>query len=207
MRRPPNTKRSSSLLAAALDSAGPEFEGAFVRLSNVLEPLPFDADLLPHLTQFTGRTSIRNALVAWLADRSASRVFWITGVPGIGKTALAACLCHHNAEVVAFHLCARGHALKADPRRCILSIAFQLASQLPDYQTRLAAIDLEQIIRGIDARTIFDLLDLSAIVRPPGLARDLVVLVDGLDEASREGTNPLASLLASEFRRRRAGSG
>jgi tetratricopeptide (TPR) repeat protein len=187
------------ILAAALDSAGPEFEGAFVRLSNVLEPLPFDADLPPHLAQFTGRTSIRKALAAWLADRSASRVFWITGVPGIGKTALAAWLCHHNAEVVAFHLCARGHGLKADPRRCILSIAFQLASQLPDYQTRLTAINLEQIVRETDARTIFDLLisqPLSGLPRPAG---DLVVLVDGLDEASREGTNPFASLLASEF--------
>lgn len=188
-----------ALLAAALDSAGPEFEGAFVRLSNVLEPLPFEADILPHLAQFTGRKSIRNALAAWLADRSASRVFWITGVPGIGKTALAAWLCHHSAEVVAFHLCTRGHGLKADPRRCILSIAFQLASQLPDYQARLTAINLEQITREADARTIFDLLisqPLSGLPRPAG---DLVVLVDGLDEASRDGTNPLASLLASEF--------
>jgi tetratricopeptide (TPR) repeat protein len=187
------------ILAAALESAGPEFEGAFVRLSHVLEPLPFDADLLPHLPHFTGRTSIRNALAAWLADKSAARVFWITGVPGIGKTALAAWLCHHKAEVVAFHLCARGHSLKADPRRCILSIAFQLASQLPDYQTRLTAINLEQLIRETDARTIFDVLisqPLSGLPRPSG---DLVVLVDGLDEASREGTNPLASLLASEF--------
>jgi tetratricopeptide (TPR) repeat protein len=187
------------ILAAALASAGPEFEGAFIRLSNVLEPLPFDADILPHLSQFTGRRSIRNAVAAWLADRNASRVFWITGVPGIGKTALAAWLCHHNAEVVAFHLCIRGHGVKADPRRCVLSIAFQLASQLPDYQTRLTTINLEQIIRETDARTIFDLLisqPLSGLSRPAG---DLVVLVDALDEASRHGTNPLASLLASEF--------
>jgi hypothetical protein len=66
------------VLAAALEGAGTEFEGAFVRLLHVLEPLPFDADLLPHLTHFTGRTSMRTAVATWLA---------CSGLPGFRESA------------------------------------------------------------------------------------------------------------------------
>jgi tetratricopeptide (TPR) repeat protein len=188
------------ILAGALESGGLEFEGGFVRLFQLLEPLPFDADLLPHAARFIGRKSVLKKVEAWLADAHAPRLFWITGIPGVGKTALAAWLCQKRPEVAAFHLCSRGHTQKADPRRCVLSIAFQLASQLPDYQARLNSLNLEQITAETDARTIFDLLICQPLSgsfpRPP---RDLVVVVDALDEAKRDGRNQLAALLASEF--------
>lgn len=189
-----------TVLVEALESDGEAFEGAFVRLFHLLEPLPFDAELLPQVAQFSGRKSLLNKVESWLADRAATRLFWITGIPGVGKTALASWLCHQRPEVAAFHICSRGHSQKTDPRRCVLSLAFQLASQLPDYQARLNSLNLEQLTSETDARTIFDLLisqPLSGSFPQP--ASDLVIVVDGLDEAAREGQNPLAALLASEF--------
>jgi len=189
-----------AILAGALESDGPEFEGAFVRLFHLLQPLPFDAEILPHVAHFSGRRSMLNKVEAWLADPAAPRMFWITGIPGVGKTAVASWLCHHHPQVAAFHLCSRGHSQKADPRRSVLSLAFQLASQLPDYQARLNSLNLEQLTGETDARTIFDLLISQPLSGAfPGPARDLVVVVDGLDEATREGQNPLAALLASEL--------
>jgi hypothetical protein len=187
-------------LADALESGIADFEGAYIRLSRVLDPLPFDAELLPNVGRFTGRESLQKKVAEWLADPAAPRVFWITGIPGVGKTAFASWLCHTRPEVVAFHLCSRGHSQKADPRRCVLSLAFQLASQLPDYQTQLNSLNLEQLMAEKDARTIFDLVITQPLAGAlPQPARDLVMLIDGLDEAARDGQNALAALLASEL--------
>jgi WD40 repeat protein/tetratricopeptide (TPR) repeat protein len=172
------------------------------KLRALLEPLPFDADLAQHLRRFTGRQWVMDRIDAWLRDAAASRVFWITGAPGVGKTAIAAWLCQHRPEVAAFHLCRHGHVQKSDPRRCVLSIAYQLSTQLAEYQDRLNGLDLARLIPESDARTLFDRLlvqPLSAnFPRPKGI---VVVLIDALDEATSMGRNELAMFLATEFRR------
>jgi WD40 repeat protein len=189
-------------LALALERDELAFEGVRAKLHALLDPLPFDADTAQHLTRFTGRQWVFDQIDAWLRDPAASRVFWITGAPGVGKTAIAAWLCEHRPEVVAFHLCRHGHIQKSDPRRCVLSIAYQLSTQLADYQDRLNQLDLPRLIPESDARTLFDRLivqPLSAnFPRPEGI---VVVLIDALDEATTVGRNELASFLATEFRR------
>jgi len=187
-------------LAEALEQDRIEFEGAQSRLHRILEPLPFDADITQHLHRFTGRQWVFDRIGAWLADPKASRVFWITGSPGVGKTALASWLCYHSREVAAFHLCRYGHVQKSDPRRCVRSVAYQLGTQLPDYAARLNALNLESIIAESNARTLFDAL----IVQPlsgslPRPDRTIVILIDALDEATQDGQNELAAFIASEF--------
>jgi len=60
---------------------------------------------------------------------------------------------------------------------------------------------LERLVREAkEAKTLFDLL----IVQPlhggfPDPDRTMIILIDGLDEATREGTNELANFLWSEF--------
>jgi len=186
-------------LAEALERGRLDFEGIQARLLARLKPLPFDADIAQHLERFTGREWVFERIDAWLREPEASRVFWITGAPGVGKTAIASWLCHHR-EVVAFHLCQHGHVQKSDPRRAVLSIAYQLATQLPDFEERLAALDLERLVPESNARTLFDCL----VVQPlsggfPDPGRTLIVLIDALDEATREGGNELASFGATEF--------
>jgi hypothetical protein len=187
-------------LVEALEQDRLDFEGAQSRLLRLLDPPPFDADIMLHLARFTGRQWVFNRIDAWLADPHASRVFWITGLPGSGKTALASWLCYHCREVVAFHLCRHGHVQKSDPRRCVLSIAYQLSTQLPDYQARLSALNLEQIIPESNAQTLFD----NLIVQPlsknfPKPDREVVALIDALDEATEGAKNELAAFIASEF--------
>jgi hypothetical protein len=187
-------------LAEALEHDRLDFEGVQSRLFRLLEPLPFDADLNQHLPRFTGRLWVFERLDAWLADPAASRVFWITGAPGVGKTALASWLCARRREVAAFHLCRHGHDQKADPRKCVLSLAYQLGSQLPAYQQRLSALNLEKLAAEANARTLFD----GLIVQPlgerfPPPDRTVLVLIDALDEATKDGKNELAGFLASEF--------
>jgi hypothetical protein len=189
-------------LLHALEHDVLDFEGVPANLHALLDPLPFDADIAQHLARFTGRQWVFDQIDVWLHDPSASRVFWITGASGVGKTAIAAWFCEHRPEVKAFHLCRHGHAQKSNPRKCVPSLAYQLSTQLADYQDRLNQLDLRQIIAESDARTLFDRLivqPLSAnFPRPEGI---VVVLIDALDEATVEGHNELASFLATEFRR------
>jgi WD40 repeat protein len=187
-------------LLTAIEQEGVDSHGAQARLLALFDPLPFDAEVNEHLARFTGRNWILEDIEAWLADQKAGKIYWIAGPPGSGKTALASKLLATRSEIVAVHFCRFGHAQKADPKRCVLSIAYQLATQLPEYEQRLTSLHLEQIIPESDARTLFDRLvvqPLSANLQDP--RRVLVVLIDALDEATRDGRNQLASFIAAEF--------
>ena len=186
-------------LLKALDEDKVEFEIQHTRLLHILNPLEFSADVAKHVARFTGREWLLNDLNAWLADSGASRVFWITGGPGAGKTALAAYLCHTRSEAVAFHFCQYGHDDKSDPRRCLMSLAYQLGSQIPEYQERLAAMDLNaEVVKSVN--TLFD----NLIVQPlfaigSRVKRTMLIIIDALDEATHNDHNELAEFIATRF--------
>lgn len=77
------------------------------------------------------------------------------------------------------------------------SIAWQLSTQLPEYGDRLCAIaDLETVCRESNAQTLFDRLVVQPLhtgFTPPD--RTIIVLIDGLDEATVDGRNELAAFL------------
>lgn len=188
-------------LLKAIEEDQLDFEGTQQRLIKVLQPLEFDADILHHLPKFTGRKWIFDKVDAWLAENPPrQRVFWISGGPGVGKTALSAVLSYRYLEVAALHLCKFGHVQKSDARRVVTSVAYQLTTQLPEYEARLAAMDVERLMLD-DARTLFDSLLVQPLVKltPPG--RAIVILIDALDEATHDGHNELASFIAAEFPR------
>jgi WD40 repeat protein len=187
-------------LRAALEEDRLDLEGTQARLQHYLRPLEFDADFDRHLPRFTGRRWVFDQLDTWLAEPRSSRVFWITAAPGVGKTALVTWLCAKRPDVAAFHLCRHGDAYKTDPRRIVCSLVYQLASQLPDYATRLNGAALEELAVDASARTLFDALLTQPLSK--GYAapkRPVLVVIDALDEATRDGHNELAELLGSEW--------
>jgi hypothetical protein len=158
-----------------------------IGLFNVLKPLSFDSELRFRQDKFTGRRWVFEEIDRWLNDQNASRVFWISGGPGVGKTALSSYFAAHRPEVVAFHFCRHDNVQKRDPRRAVMSIAYQLSTQLPEYEQRLGKVKLDDL-EGLDAKALFDHL----IVQPlaanyPMPDRKVVVLIDALDEATVEG--------------------
>ena len=111
-------------------------------------------------------------------------------------------LAHQWGETGAVHFCVAGHVDKGDPRRAILSIAYQLSTYLDTYRARLMALDLEREIEK-DARALFDALLVGPLAGDfPAPEKPWLVVIDALDEATQtDGSNDLAELVGQEWRK------
>jgi WD40 repeat protein len=183
-------------LLDAIDHDRLDFEGVQARLKRSLPPIEYD-EASRHLPRFTGREWVMQEVEAWLASGLASprRVLWITGEAGIGKSALAAWLCDRRPEIAGAHYCRYGNANRGD-RKALLSLAWQLTTQLPDYQDRLNASPLDAIAAETNIRGLFDRLFVEPFSHGfPKPERSVVLLIDALDEGD------LASLIGTEWPR------
>ena len=188
--------RSLESLLAALEGKGTEIEGFGSRKLHALEPIDFAAELAAHPPDFTGRAWLFDELQTWLTEPEAPRVFVLIGAPGVGKTALAVELIHRSQHVAAFHICIHTSKQKSDPLRLVTSLAYQLSTQLPEYEEALKTLDLEYVVDTYDASTLFDVLLTQPLARVSPPEAPMVIVIDGLDEATQNGTNAVAEFLS-----------
>lgn len=196
--RPAIYEQRLERLILALEENKIDFEGVQHRLISSLQPIQFVADLSKLLKDFTGRKWAFDAVDTWLADAQGSKIFWLQGAPGVGKSAIAAWLRDNRRQIAAFHFCDINSEEKRDTRKLVTSIAYQLSTQLPAYQERLASLNISDIIAQYsEAYTLFDKL----IVQPmaenfPEPDRIVVILIDALDEATANHKNDIALFLS-----------
>ena len=177
------------------------FAGEIETLQRYLKPIKSDARIYELLRKgFIGRTWLFEALEKWRHDENReSRLFWITGDPGVGKSTFAAQLTHTCSNVViAAQFVEWNKRDHHDPRRVVLSIAFQLATRLPDYRKFL--LTLPEITR-LDSKNpaeLFDYLLANPLNNAIGGGRERsLIVIDALDEAGENGHNPFVEMLAS----------
>ncbi len=190
-----------------------KFAGEIRTLEEYLKPVvsDFAADArIQKLLEkkLTGRAWLFDAVEKWrtAADRS-SRIFWMMGAPGFGKSFFAAHLAHFygRGTVIGVHFCAYD---KPDHRRAtsiIRTLAFQLATRLPDYRKLLltlpeiAKLDEPDPItkRPKNESELFGYLLANPLKLSitGGRERHLIV-IDALDEAGGDGRNELVEMLA-----------
>ena len=129
------------------------------------------------------------------------QLLWYTGNMGVGKTALAAYLSAHRPAVLAYHLATTTDDTKCDARRAVLSLAYQLCTQLPSvWDSFFCHKLLEDAIQVNTAESLFDLLivrPLTDVADPP---KPAALLIDGLDTMSDAGRNEFARILALALR-------
>ena len=135
-------KQVPSLLDAIEEDRDPVYEGPD-RLRVNLQPLSFASEIADHVRRFQGRKWLLDDLKRWLGSRKGTRVRWVSGGPGTGKSALAAYVVSSWDEVCACHLCDWERKDTLSARRAVTSIAWQLASGLPAYARAIQAINLE----------------------------------------------------------------
>lgn len=206
-----NYEKKFNQLITALEEDRLDFEGDHntqLRLLNALKPIDFNADILKYIKEFSGRKWIIQEIEDWIQDDKGQKVFWVTGAPGVGKTAIAAWVRENRPEIAAFHFCSNTQE-KNTPSRLVTSIAYMLSTQLKSYKEALDLLDLEQIVNDFkDSLTLFDKLIVQPLsINFPTPDRPVVILIDGLDEASKDGRNELAIFIASEFEKHHPGSG
>jgi tetratricopeptide (TPR) repeat protein len=174
------------------------FDGSHSFLLNKLEPLDFKAEIDKHIKNFKGREWIFEEIKEWLYSKSDSRIFFLTGKPGVGKTAISAMLCYRFPEVKAFHLVMFDDVRKSDALECVLSLAYQLSTQILDYADKLLEINFERI-REKNARTVFDELIIQPLfkIKPP--SKPILIVIDALDEAKKGDENVLVSFISNAF--------
>ena len=186
--------RGLGRLSQALADPKGSVEGTHARLFASLRPFDSGARLDVLRRDFTGRHWLIRELDQWLATEP-GRVFFITGDPGTGKSAVIAHLVHTR-DVGAYHLCIFGLKETLSPFTFVRSIAAQLATQLPDYRAALDALDFAQI-RQDDPGSYFHAL-VVAPLRAETTKTPVLIVVDGLDEAAADGS-ALPALLRDQL--------
>jgi hypothetical protein len=182
--------------------------GQLQRLKDILVPSGFEARIIEKIEGFFGRQWLFEATQDWL-DNSTSRMFWLKGSPGIGKSAFAAKLTHQaRSTVIGFFMCDfQGMKNPEDSaREAICTLAFQMATRLPDYRSKLIyqqQIDKEKILKK-SADDLFEYLITEPLNKSEKIpeATRLCLVIDGLDEAGGgNNSNALANLLVKHVNR------
>ena len=142
----------------------------------------------------------------WLDDRSSqNRVMVISGNAGIGKSVIAAVICERMQEagrLSGSHFCQYNNVRYCKPQLMIQSLACHLSRALPEYKQAL----LEQLSRNLGTdlnnmgvEELFALLfkePLSAVGDP---GRNMLMVIDGLDESEYQGRNELLDVIAYQL--------
>jgi len=192
------------------------FAGEIETLNGHLKPIKSEARICQLLSKgFYGRQWLFEAVEKWrIASRggpsstvghcgSQSRLFWIMGAPGVGKSAFAAQLTHTRGDtVIAAQFCEWDKPDHRNAPRVVRSLAFQLATRLPDYRKLVLTLPEIAELDRKDAAELFDYLlanPLRSVIHG-GRERYLIV-IDALDEAGEAGHNPLVEMLARNAQR------
>jgi tetratricopeptide (TPR) repeat protein len=194
------------ILALLADPATQRFAGEIGELARRLQPVSQTAEIGVLVDGFVGREWLRARLDEWRSQATDSRLFWISGPPGVGKSAFAAWLAHHGkVNVIGINLCRYNIDERRDPARVLRTLAFQIATRLPDYRRllleRLVKQDRDgtQVLRKSPA-ALFDWLIaelLHLCIDGGRRAHRLLVVIDALDETIRDGRSELAEVLAA----------
>ncbi len=185
-------------LVEALEKRNLDNLGRQSLLQVAFKPIYFNKTIDDHHRHFVGRQWIINDIKNWLSDDNAAKVFWLAGLPGCGKTAIASWLGKEEPAVIATHLCKFTNKSSLDPVRFVKSLAYHLSTQLPDYSAALISKGLKELSSDSqkDAGTIAD--DFIVKLLPPNEKRRIIV-IDGLDEATINGTNPFTRLIKNHL--------
>ena len=138
----------AEIVALLSDEKNMRLAGEIESLRKELQPLDNSnriGELMAH--GFVGRAWLLEEIDHWLLHQPAQKVFCLTGEPGYGKSSIAAWLAYQNRpEIIAAHFCQYSQPNYSDPSQVIRSIAFQMASRLPDYRRFL--IDKLALLRA-----------------------------------------------------------
>ena len=181
------------------------------RSEEVLQKLAkseFRGDIEYHLQRFQDGTRewVFDRVQNWLNDRSSqNRVMVISGNAGMGKSVIAAVICKRMQQagrLSGSHFCQYNNVRYCKPQLMIQSLACHLSRALPEYKRALGELlsrNLGTDLNNMGVEELFALLfkePLSAVGDP---GRNMLMVIDGLDESECQGRNELLDVIANQF--------
>lgn len=152
--------------------------------------------------EFYGRKWLEEYIEDW-QDRRSTKTLILYGKPGSGKSAFSVNYSHYNSDVYGCFLCEWNREYTITPNRFIRTMAFRLATKLPDYRSMLLhQLEENVCLEEMKAEELFDFLlvyPLSHLI--DGNRETGIIVVDGLDEAEIGNDNPLADVFSKCIKR------
>ncbi|VDC04276.1 unnamed protein product [Peniophora sp. CBMAI 1063] len=140
------------------------------------------------------RVDILKELREWSRDEASPQIFWLNGMAGIGKSAIARSLCHdlrRDGLLGGSFFCSRQRsAEEGDAARILSTLSASLALCDPDYNRELLAeLEREPFSRHWNLDIQIERLLHNPFAHVTRSSRSqLVFVIDALDECSNEGT-------------------
>ena len=152
------------------------------------------------------RLHIFEKIKLWLDDlTSKNRVVVISGDAGMGKSVIAAVVCQrmqHADRLSGSHFCQHNKERYRNPKVMLQSLACQLCDVLPEYKSEVVkklSRNLGVGMNNLEVQELFEFLFEEPLrsVGDPG--RNLLLVIDGLDESEYKGRNDLLDVVANHF--------
>ena len=147
------------------------------------------------------RETFLNQIMAWAAnDSDTSNLYWIHGLPGIGKTALAHSICealHNEQRLAGAFFCQRDDTNTSEIRNILPTLISKLAEIFPPFRRIVAdrlRSDPNLTSRSMKGSLFLDFI--SNLPRHPKHA--LIFVIDALDECGDNRDRPVLLKVLTE---------
>jgi len=147
------------------------------------------------------RGSLLNQIMAWAANESETgNLYWIHGLPGIGKTSLAHSICerlHNKQRLAGAFFCQRDDANMSELRNILPTLISKIAEIFPPFRRIVA--DRLRSDPNLTSKSMKDSLFLEFICNLPRLPNHaLVFVIDALDECGDDQDRPVLLKVLNE---------
>ncbi|KDN44347.1 hypothetical protein RSAG8_05611, partial [Rhizoctonia solani AG-8 WAC10335] len=135
------------------------------------------------------RTKILSDSMTWADDPNGAKIYWMNGMAGTGKTTIAYSLCERleaAGQLPASFFCTRTSRECSEAKKVVPTIAYQLARRSAPFRDALCGIlDKDPDVGALNTTSQFDSLLAKPLMDSKELmARNLVIVIDALDECS-----------------------
>ena len=152
------------------------------------------------------RLLIFEKISLWLDDlTSENRVIVVSGDAGMGKSVIAAVVCQrmqHAGRLSGSHFCQHNKERYRNPKVMLQSLASQLCDVLPEYKSELVkklSRNLGVDMNSLEVQELFEFLFEEPLCSVGDPGRNLLLVIDGLDESEYKGRNDLLDVVANYF--------